>query len=385
MKVFLSYSREDSELAHEVTAALHVAGYKVFCDWESLHSASEFHAEIRKQLYASDAFVILMGPHTFGEGRYALSEIELAEKKWPNPVNRVFPVLIGDLDMDSIPGYLRVTSHVRSKGPVSAAVVQALEELRARTRHKRIMTGLVTVAAVAVIAIVAGFVSTTLIGDPAQELSPAQPATQQIAEAPNPKPVVSTTDKTKPEQRPARKMLNLNLPRAEINLYLMLGYEVGRYGVIVKLASSESVKAIKPLVTRTEREVADLIKLIKQLLAMDPTLKDVEVGDYLDLLDSIITRLKVSNTDRAACFLLGHAAQAVSMFTSQNTGEDTNELPEFAFALIKEIDPTIAPDKPFLLSRLIERNPENNSVELLKFVDDMNAKDASSGDSANAD
>jgi hypothetical protein len=98
MRIFLSYGSEDREVAREVAAALRASGHRVFFDRTALAPG------------ISDAIIFLLSPSTLKPGRYPLSEIELAERRWPNPANRVFPVVVQPVDMTLVPGYLRAVT-----------------------------------------------------------------------------------------------------------------------------------------------------------------------------------------------------------------------------------------------------------------------------------
>ena len=152
MRIFLSYGSEDREVAREVAAALRASGHRVFFDRTALAPGGEFHSEISRQLRISDAIIFLLSPSTLKPGRYPLSEIELAERRWPNPANRVFPVVVQPVDMTLVPGYLRAVTIITPAGPIPASIIQAIQNLQAlhsRRLKSRVITAIVIVLFIA--------------------------------------------------------------------------------------------------------------------------------------------------------------------------------------------------------------------------------------------
>jgi hypothetical protein len=140
MKIFLSYGSEDREIAREVAATLRASGHRVFFDRTELSPGDEFHAEIARQLQLSDAIIFLLSPSMLEAGRYPLSEIELAERRWPNPAHRVFPVVVRPIDKNLVPGYLRAVTIMTPSGPIAASIVQTMQSLqRHRSRYRLII------------------------------------------------------------------------------------------------------------------------------------------------------------------------------------------------------------------------------------------------------
>ncbi len=62
-------------------------------------------------------------------GSYALTELTLAEKKWPNPERKVLPVLIEPTDFANIPIYASICNILQPDGNVSARVRIEVNEL----------------------------------------------------------------------------------------------------------------------------------------------------------------------------------------------------------------------------------------------------------------
>jgi hypothetical protein len=56
----------------------------------------------------SKLFIFLISPDSVAKSTYALTELNLAQEKWPNPLGHVLPVMVRATDDGSIPNYLKV-------------------------------------------------------------------------------------------------------------------------------------------------------------------------------------------------------------------------------------------------------------------------------------
>ena len=137
MKLFISYAKEDREVARELATVLRTAGHGVFFDRTELSSGAAFHVDISKQVRSSDALIFLITHEALQPGRYPLIELELAERRWPNPTNRVIPVLAGPVDRNQIPGYLRAVTILDPSGPLAPTVLFHVQALQRKRLWKR--------------------------------------------------------------------------------------------------------------------------------------------------------------------------------------------------------------------------------------------------------
>lgn len=127
MNIFLSYASQQRSLAEEIQLALSAYGHRVFFDRSNLSPAWEYHAEIRKAVEASDAFIFLISPESVTRGRYALTEVKFAREKWPHPMGHVLPVMVIQTDLKRIPSYLRAVTILEPEGNIAAEVAAELE------------------------------------------------------------------------------------------------------------------------------------------------------------------------------------------------------------------------------------------------------------------
>lgn len=119
MRIFLSYPSEARETVSRVNYALLAQGHDVFFDRDDLPPGHEYDAAIAGAVEESDVFVVFLTQEGAAQGRYAATELRLAEQKWPHPGGRVLPVLLQPVDFDAIPPYLRAVSVLEPRGDVA--------------------------------------------------------------------------------------------------------------------------------------------------------------------------------------------------------------------------------------------------------------------------
>ena len=147
MRIFLSYPSEVYSRVEEVAIRLRGAGHRVFFAPEDLPTGNSFDVRIRLAIQQSDVFICFLTPEFIIAGRYTLSELEIAKKRWPSPAGHILPVRLRELPTEAIPPYLRAVTILDPKGNLAAEVVAALPGLKTRPKMK----GPVMVVAVAVV------------------------------------------------------------------------------------------------------------------------------------------------------------------------------------------------------------------------------------------
>lgn len=131
MKIFLCHASEDTNIAEQIQLALVGSRHKVFLDAQSLPGGADFQARIRDAIDQSDAFVFLISPHSIALGKFTLTELQFARKKWPHPAGYVLGVNLANLAPNSVPNYLRAATWISVAGDPAAEVRAAVEQLAA--------------------------------------------------------------------------------------------------------------------------------------------------------------------------------------------------------------------------------------------------------------
>ncbi len=132
MIIFLSYASDRRDIADQVNLALAGSGHKVFFDRDSLPAGDDYHVRIRKAVEHSDAFVFLISPKSVMPGSYALTELKYARQKWPDPRQRVLPVIIERTEYKQIPNYLKAVTVLEPEGNIPAEVAAELDRIHSQ-------------------------------------------------------------------------------------------------------------------------------------------------------------------------------------------------------------------------------------------------------------
>jgi hypothetical protein len=105
MKIFLSHASEQHSEADRLAIALRARGHKVFLDRDDLPPAGDYQLRIQRAINECDLFCFLISPQAIAAGRFTLSELGFARRRWPNPVGRVLPVVVQKVPIETVPAY----------------------------------------------------------------------------------------------------------------------------------------------------------------------------------------------------------------------------------------------------------------------------------------
>jgi hypothetical protein len=167
MKIFISYAREQRALADSLSVRLHQEGHNTFLDITNLPPGEGYDASIRASIESADLFIFLISPSSVRPGAYALTELDIVRKRWPNPSGRVLPVMIEPTPMKTVPPYLTTVTVLQPPGNVEADVLSHVQRIARQHRAKRLwLSGGLAAAAVA------GIAATLLALAPAQSAEP---------------------------------------------------------------------------------------------------------------------------------------------------------------------------------------------------------------------
>jgi hypothetical protein len=134
--------------------ALAGAGVETFFDSERLAPAGEFNLAIRSAIRGSDLFIFLASRESLEPGSYTLTELGIAQRRWPHPAQRVLTLLADDTPIGALPPYLSAVTVLKPSGNLVAETVDAVALWRERRRRRwligaGIAAGAVVPAAVA--------------------------------------------------------------------------------------------------------------------------------------------------------------------------------------------------------------------------------------------
>lgn len=137
MRIFLSYDDIRRDVAERLALGLRGAGHDVFFDQDSLPAGTSYDDRIRNAILRSHLFVFLVSGESVKKGAYALTELAIAEHRWPHPTGRVLPVLLDDTPIASLPPYLRAVSVLDPQGDTVGDTLNAVARL-SRERRRRL-------------------------------------------------------------------------------------------------------------------------------------------------------------------------------------------------------------------------------------------------------
>jgi hypothetical protein len=92
----------------------------------TLPPAESFDARVERAIGDSDVFIFLISPQSVTRGRYTLTEVAFAKRKWPNPNARVLPVMLLPTPLDAVPNYLKAVTILEPEGNAAAETAAAV-------------------------------------------------------------------------------------------------------------------------------------------------------------------------------------------------------------------------------------------------------------------
>jgi hypothetical protein len=182
LRIFICYASEDRDLARRIHQTLTNDGHDVFIDANSLRVGDGWNEKLRAAIQRTDRFVFLASRHSLRPGAFTLTELDMAQTRWPSPVGVVWP-LIADptIDPDTLPIYLQsVQAHVPKGDPVTELALAIDDSRRVGTTCLA-----VTAAAIALLA-GAAVVGPEAIGPGGAALTTPEQAILMPAEKPDP-------------------------------------------------------------------------------------------------------------------------------------------------------------------------------------------------------
>jgi TIR domain/VHL beta domain len=124
MDIFLSYASPD-----KIALSLRSRGHQVFLDRDDLPAGQSYDEQIAQAVKKSQIFVFLISPDSVGEGRYALTELKFARRKWNVPDGHVLPVMVRKTALEQVPPYLKAVAILEPSGSAAAETSAAVGEM----------------------------------------------------------------------------------------------------------------------------------------------------------------------------------------------------------------------------------------------------------------
>ena len=128
MKIFLTYASEQKGIAEAIAFSLRSRNFQVFLDKDDLPPGRSYDEQIETAIEDSDYLLFLISPESVKPGRYTLTELELARRKWRTPDGSVLPVMVAPTPMDAVPQFLRAVTILEPQGNVAAEVAAHVKQ-----------------------------------------------------------------------------------------------------------------------------------------------------------------------------------------------------------------------------------------------------------------
>jgi hypothetical protein len=130
MKIFLSHASQDKSTAASIAFSLRGRGYKVFLDRDDLPAGESYDGRIGDAVKDSDIFIFLISPDSVAQGRFTLTELTFARRKWNTPNGRVLPVMARKTPLEQVPEYLTAVTILEPLGNITAETSAAIDDMR---------------------------------------------------------------------------------------------------------------------------------------------------------------------------------------------------------------------------------------------------------------
>jgi TIR domain len=147
-RIFICHSDEQKTQAQSIANTLRGRGYTVFIDKDSLPPGRTFDQRIEKAVRGSSAFVFLISPQSVQDGRFTLTELKYAAKKWPHAAGHVLPVMAVTTGLAAVPEYLKGVTILEPHGNLGAEVAHEISGLVTARNYPKMFAAAAVVAAI---------------------------------------------------------------------------------------------------------------------------------------------------------------------------------------------------------------------------------------------
>jgi hypothetical protein len=246
VSVFIAHAKRDKALARQVAEKLRARDLRVFLDEDTLPPGEDYDGRIRAAILSSDVFVFLASEASTTAGAYALTELGIARRKWPNPAGRVLPVAVGALDLGALHPYLtQGVTVLQPSGDLAVETADAVVELVSRRTggRRRLFFGLGAVV-VATLALVAA-VSRRMAGE---SIGPEPTAPSAIAPPTEPcdrREVFERTVDDKGQMRVSYRVTQKNC-KDPLPVRMVVEADGRKYSVLPHSSTAEFVEFLVP-------------------------------------------------------------------------------------------------------------------------------------------
>jgi TIR domain-containing protein len=139
VKIFISYASEQRPIAEKIAFTLRGRGHLTIFDKDDLPPAQSYDEQIARAIGQVELMVFLISPESVASGRYTLTELLFARKRWPSASGRVLPVLVSPTPIAQIPVYLSSIQILTPEGNTAAEVAAEVDQITPTAKPGRIL------------------------------------------------------------------------------------------------------------------------------------------------------------------------------------------------------------------------------------------------------
>ena len=118
-------------------------------DKDDLPAGRSYDEQIELAVAKADLFVFLISAELVAPGRFTLTELEFARRRWRRADGHVLPVMVADTNLDLVPPFLTSVNILQPAGNISAEVSSAVAMMAASPQAGHIVPAALSMGAIA--------------------------------------------------------------------------------------------------------------------------------------------------------------------------------------------------------------------------------------------
>lgn len=128
IRIFLSHQPELEKHAKDIASCIEARGHQVLRSAQS----GDRHGQLADLIGQSDAFIFLITPQSVAPGTQTMSELQLAQRRWPVPDDHVLPVAVARTKLANVPSYLRSINILKPQGDLALDIAGHVDRIAGR-------------------------------------------------------------------------------------------------------------------------------------------------------------------------------------------------------------------------------------------------------------
>jgi len=152
MNIFISFAKEQKEIADKLATTLNSQGHKVLYVIKNFPNASSDLDRVRKAIEKAQLFIFLVSPESIKKGSSTLSELSIARHRWRTPKDKVMAIMASSVELSTLPQFLQTLDVIKPAGELVSEVTNTL--YFKYKRKKRITIASTIIAGIVLISLI---------------------------------------------------------------------------------------------------------------------------------------------------------------------------------------------------------------------------------------